>query len=825
MNLLFHRPLLTLSLIYATCIAVHERWSVALNLVFAPLAAAYLIWLHCADGRERRICTDETTKPGSQSAEVPQEEIGSVARRRIYGVLLVCVALVLVNLRHRGTPVGDIHTFLANEGAERLRECTIIGRVVSDPAEVEDDDLRFLLESERLIHHHDATRVTGRLLVTSPRTLAVRYGDRLHVDGDVRRIPDVTNPGEIPAARFLPRGRLSGRMFIKDVRQVSITGEPPRVDIGGFGVALRHWTLQLYKRTMPPPYADLAAKLMCSIVYGISASPLPEVIQEPFRRAGVMHVLVASGTQVSLIVLMLLFLFRGLRLNGVVQASILVPIVLLYAMVAGSHPSILRAAVMGIIVVFALWNRRDCDHWTTLGAAALGILAINPDDLFSIGFQLSFAAVIGLMAMSPRLVPHLSAAPHWLALTTAYTVGAQLMVLPLLAHYFGYFSLVGFVSNLVIVPWAGVLVATGLATCMVGAVSPFLAEAANVFNAHVVFGLFNATNFFARAPHATIDIVPPPGEAMLAYYVLLFVGAGLLDEDFRRRWRWERVLVYLAVAGACVAVFLSQRSFRDEMTVTFVDMGQGEAIVVRSPSGRIVLIDGGSANYRGRDVAQRVLLPYLLSAGVRRLDAVVISHPHDDHINALPTVLRELPVSAVLTGGLDGGAAAMEEITKICRQRRIPLQPLSRRAQLDLGRGVKAYMLLPMSPPLQGTESDLNNNSIVLKLCYGKTSLLLTGDLENEGEKRLLKRGDNLKSTLLKVGHQGAATSTSTAFLRAVHPDVAVISVGAMNSFGHPRPETVQRIRDSGAQIYRTDVDGAITFRTNGTSYNVETFK
>jgi competence protein ComEC len=339
-----------------------------------------------------------------------------------------------------------------------------------------------------------------------------------------------------------------------------------------------------------------------------------------------------------------------------------------------------------------------------------------------------------------------------------------------------------------------------------------------------VFGLFNTTSFFARVPHATINIVRPRLVDIALYYLLLGLAVALLDEDFRRRWRWERALTWLTVGGAVAMVFLTVRPARRELVVTFVDMGQGEAIIVRSPSGRALLIDGGSTDTDGERVARRVLLPSLFAAGVRQLDAILITHPHEDHMNAVPAVLREVPTKLVLTGGQESTDAAMEAIASLCRAKEIPLQSLSRRAALDLGEGVKAYVLFPVQPFIRGTDSDLNNNSVVLKLCYGEISLLLVGDLEIEGEHRLLQRGDDLRSTLLKVGHQGAANACSREFLQAVQPKVAVISVGAMNPFGHPHEQTIHRLKEVGAHIYRTDVHGTITLRTDGTSYTIEPF-
>jgi competence protein ComEC len=203
---------------------------------------------------------------------------------------------------------------------------------------------------------------------------------------------------------------------------------------------------------------------------------------------------------------------------------------------------------------------------------------------------------------------------------------------------------------------------------------------------------------------------------------------------------------------------------------------------------------------------------------------VVLTHPHDDHMSGLPAVLRRLEVGLLLDSGESAHAPHYEEMLDIVRDRRLPYRVARRGQQLNLGGGVHAFVLTPLEPRLRGTHSDLNNNAIAIKIVYRQFSALLGADLEREAEARLLEHGDRLQSTMLKAGHHGSKTSSTAEFLRAVRPAVTLISCGP-SAFLHPAPETLERLVAAKTRVYRTDLHGALTLRSDGTQYQVSTFK
>jgi competence protein ComEC len=709
----------------------------------------------------------------------------------------------------------------------------IEGTVVSEPEE-RGEQQQFFLEAARAQTGSTDETVSGRLLVYAPMTVRVETGDHLRVSATLRQPSEAGNPGQFSHRRYLERQGCYTTAAVKRVEGVQKLENDSRAGLAAWCAGVRKKILSTYEQTMPQPYAKLAAQLLCGIVYGVRASPLPPEVSEPFRQAGVFHVLVASGTQVAILAGVLFALTRrSYRLRWWVFLMVF-PVIIAYTLLAGAAASMLRAALVGVLAVAAFAFVRDFDAYTALAAAALTLLIPDPAAIYDIGAQLSYAAVLGILLLARPLHERcLNWLPRWVGLSLAFSLSAQLATMPLIAHYFGKVYWVGLLSNIVIVPLAGVLVCTGLLSCLLGFVGMVLAQPLNFVNYHLTLGLLRVTRFFAQFPHAEATFYQPPAW-MLAVYFAGLVGAVTTPfKQLQQKVTRERLLIAALVVCASASVWFAVRSADATLSMTALDVGEGDCIFVRAPNGWTMLIDGGthegggetSAGSSPRDVGERVILPFLLTQGVTRLDAMILTHPHSDHVNGLATVVRSLSVGKILDGQQKGDDPSYERFLYEARLKRVPVLRARRGQVLDLGSGVKAHVLAPLEPPMQNTRSDLNNNSIAIKITYRQVNVLLTGDMEEEAEMRLCQRGDNLRSTVLKVAHHGGRTSSTPEFLRAVRPRIAIISCGTRNPFQHPNHETLQRLEQVGAQIYRTDVHGAVTVRTDGRGCWVETFR
>jgi len=284
-------------------------------------------------------------------------------------------------------------------------------------------------------------------------------------------------------------------------------------------------------------------------------------------------------------------------------------------------------------------------------------------------------------------------------------------------------------------------------------------------------------------------------------------------------------LALVSLAIIAVVIWLAAlRNKPETLTAVFLDVGQGDCIFLRTPSGRTVLIDGGgrSDDPKTDIIGPRVVEPFLRREAVNKIDVVVLTHPHEDHVQGLVSIVRDFRVGMVLDPGIPHGSQAYQTFLKTIEKRHIPYQRACSGQEIDFGDGVRARVLNPPPSHLVGTEDDANNNSIVLRITYGKSAILLTGDIGQEAEMTILASGQNLKSDVMKVCHHGSVSGTTDMWLDAVRPSIAVISVGK-NSFGHPSQEVQDRLAGRGIKVYRTDRDGAITVSFSAKNPSVKT--
>ena len=340
----------------------------------------------------------------------------------------------------------------------------------------------------------------------------------------------------------------------------------------------------------------------------------------------------------------------------------------------------------------------------------------------------------------------------------------------------------------------------------------------------VCYAIFGTAIFLlATRPSYELD----KGDAVLRKSIL-----PALWEEFRRWWerrkthfpKRQNLLTFAIFAIAIWVGFRFWNSQNQLLRVTMMDVGQGESILIRSPQNRVVLIDGGNSTTSGArsDVGQSVIVPYLQTAGVRKIDVLIITHADADHCNGLLQVVREVPIDLVLDGAIGDSVIAPEytELKREILRMKIPYARAQSGQKLDLG-DADLSVLAPLLP-LQKSD---NNNAAVLRLDYGQTSFLLTADIEKETEERLVRRGANLKCTFLKVAHHGSQTSTTPLFLKAANPQAAIISCGRYNRHKHPEKGVLQRLLQRKINVFRTDLDGAIEISSDGKNSWVQTMR
>ena len=718
------------------------------------------------------------------------------------GLLLLAVLLGVV--RAISDPLPADHIARVAFGPR----VSVEGRLAEEPVRWSADRTRLLIDLDGLRDGLDLRTVSGRIQVTLyGETPPVGEGQRVALDLKLSPPRAFKNPGAFDYPAFLRR---EGILLVGSGRAdslVALTADDPP-----WPVWVKRWAVSTTAGHLPATSAALLGGLLLGEKTG-----LPPEASEAFRRAGVYHILAVSGFNVALLASSVFFVLSTLgvprRVTAVVAGAALVG----FALVVGGQASVLRATVMGLLLLGALLLDRESQLMNALALAVLLLLAWRPGDLGEPGFQLSFAATAGIIHLAPPLTSWLIGKrwPGWLAAPMAVSLGAQAAVTPVMLVHFNQLSLIGIVANLVVVPMAAVGTTLGMLALLTAAVSAWAADV--LFQAlwPLLLALRAAVWVAARVPGAMVHLPAPSWSAIAAWCVAL----ALLPYLGSRRWIRATVMVSLAlVLGLSIWPWVAPDNGR--LRVTFLDVGQGDAILVELPEGQRLLVDGGPGGNQRLDVGERVLAPFLWNRPTQRLDVVALTHPDSDHSGGLRAVLTRFGVREFWENGrwITGTEETLRAVERsgACRRTLVAGQ------RLWLGSALLTVLNPDGSRPLDDPPPEgQNEESLVLRLDWRGFSLLLTGDLGGPGEERLLADHAPVRALALKVGHHGSRYSSTGAFLDAVEPAVAIISVGARNSFGHPTPEVLGRLEAAGARIYRTDRDGAVILETDGITLSI----
>jgi competence protein ComEC len=663
---------------------------------------------------------------------------------------------------------------------------------------------------------------------------AIRYGTRVRVEGTLRQPTPARNPHGFDAAAYLARRDVEAMIQVRRPTAVAALGQG---GLAGVRVLhrLRARLVSLFDTYLPAP--DNA--LLAGLLFG-ARRDIPDDVAEQFRDGGVSHVLVVSGANFALLAGVVFVGLRVVRLpfRAVYLGTLLVSG--LFAALVGFQPPVVRAGLLIALYLVARLLERDADLPNLLALSALLILLWRPPALHDIGFQLSFGATAGLVYFVPRwnfaldqrtalrrrmgegpaLYRAMFHAVHWCVQTLLATAAATLVVAPIVAYHFQKFYWAGFLANIPVLALVGAISVGGLIAAVAGLV---WMPAGEFFAGGLWVGfraLLPVVRFFADLPYAVVP-VSRPNVAELALYVLIVLA--LTHIGWLRDRPARSVLVGVG-AAACVAWSGALQPLSSLLQVTFLDVGQGDATFLRMPDGRALLVDAGSAS-GGFDNGERVVVPHAVAERAARLDWVLQTHPDNDHAGGIPAVVRALPVGEVLGVPREPLSAPSDaRLRRALRERRVRADFGFGRvlhATTVGGRPLRVEVLHPRFPKDADLEdANTNNDSLVTAVEYGDVRILLPGDIEEEAERELVARHRagalRLHADVLLVPHHGSESSSTAAFVDAVGPRLAVISVGRRNPYGLPSGEVVRRYAAAGARVLRTDRHGAVTVWSDG---------
>lgn len=653
-----------------------------------------------------------------------------------------------------------------------------------------------------------STRAPGRVR----RLNGIELTERVLLELPVGRAPPQGAVLEVRARPRLPRGPETGfderswltRQGVQVVLRVSSMRVVGRR--GGIGSVADRLRAHLVESLSRGTHGEKRA-LLTGIVLGEESTLTPE-LRQAFRASGLMHLLAVSGQNIAITALGVVLAVRLLGFGRLSGEALAIAAVLAYALAAGWQPSVVRATVAGCLASLAWLTSRARQRWHAFALGALVLLAWSPYAFLDPGFQLSFAAVAGIFVVVPRIerVVAWTPLPRRLGQLTAVAAGCGLVTAPIVLLQFGSVPLWTIPANVLAEPAMPPLVSLSLLAALVEPLSPEVAASLAWLAGWCGAWIALVARHTAQLPAAEVG-----PRAVVAGVAMLCVAAASLWATPRGR-RVASVCV-IAIVAACVGVgwWTLRPGPRWEppagLRVSMLDVGQGDAILVETPRAAI-LVDQGPPEARVAGQLRRL--------GIRRLSALVLTHPQRDHIGGAAEVMASIAVDRVLDPQLDGTESPeYRSAVRIARERGVPITTVRAGQQLRIG-ALRLDVLWPDGPAPPG--ADPNGWAVVLLARYRETSVLLTADAESDVTLRLsLPRVD-----VLKVAHHGSADTGLPELLRRLRPQVALISAGVGNDYGHPTAETVAALAAvPGLIVRRTDKDGRVVAESDGRVINV----
>jgi len=619
-------------------------------------------------------------------------------------------------------------------------------------------------------------------------------GDIVRGKGSLKPLKIPTNPGEPDWRMQNLAGGIWGNIWLKpDSLQVVDQKRAPLIQV-------RLYLQERMERILGKEDGGFLAALLLG-----RRQVLTENHKETFYSAGLGHVLAVSGLHIGFIALLLWFGLEKLPLGSKHKTVLFCLLIGLYIGLVGWRASVARAGIMAMGLRLGKETKRTGNLFNNLALAYLVLILSNPFFLWTAGFQLSFLITFFIILGKNIIMPIKGRLKQGFFFSILATLAAS----PLTAYHFQTINPLNFLGNIWALPLTGVIVMSGFSGMV-----PFLGDILWKFiTLPAIMVMKNLLEIWAGFPGTGLAVSSPPLWVVIFYFSLLFLILFWLEPTRIPLWKKykavmaKRILPFFLLIILLILVITGLEEKPAE--ITFLDVGQGDAIHIFLPKvGNIMVDAGGSWGQEGASIGSRVILPYLRERGVRELQAIFISHFHEDHYRGFLPVLEQKNPEVVFGPPLQG-VWQEEEFCKKLGKNDLNYFPLKRGKEFSLGLGQTIKVLHPGEEFLN--QSPLNNNSLVLKLEIGRWSFLLTGDIEGEAEKELISKDLIPEVDILKVAHHGSSTSTGLSFLQEARPFFAVIQVGK-NQFGHPAPGVLKRLEEMGVGVFITKKHGAITF-------------
>lgn len=683
------------------------------------------------------------------------------------------------------------------------------------------------------------------LRINKKSDVLLEYGDIISFKGEFQEPSKKRNYGGFDYKNYLKTLKIYGTIKLEN-------GEVLEKNKGNILISFSNKISNSVKEKIYDLLDKREANLLIGLLLGDDDN-IDDDIEEAFKISSLSHVLAVSGMQVTYIITAMYFIFNNLL--GKRKTKIVIIIILIfYTILTGFSPSIVRASIMGILIMGAGLFYRKNDIWNSIAISLLLMLIYNPFLITNVGLQLSYLGTIGIILLNKTFLrifnkirfekyilnrKIINIVSKIIEILTV-TISASVAVFPIMLYNFNLFGTYFLITNLLASIIIGPITIFGTVIVIISFVFLKIGKLLSIILEISLNTLVFVSNF-SKLPFSKIYITTPKISMIIFYYVIIIFfnyiykiynnrNLSLTQIRFRNlialykykikeiynnkksRKKFISILILIVFCFNIYNFFIIKR----ELKIYFVDVRQGDSTFIVTPKNETILIDGGGSLGTDFDVGESTLLPYILDRGYKKINLMFVSHFDQDHIGGLFKILEELKVEKVCISKQEEDSENYQKFLNIVKEKNINVLVVKIGDKIVLDKNLYFDILWPKDKQIE--ENKLNNNAIVMKLNYNNFSMLFTGDIEKKAEEEILETYKNskiLESDILKVAHHGSKTSTTDEFLNKVKPKIALIGVGKDNMFGHPSNTTIEKLEKMNIKIYRTDLNAEISICVN----------
>ncbi|MEA2104414.1 MAG: DNA internalization-related competence protein ComEC/Rec2 [Candidatus Cloacimonadota bacterium] len=704
-------------------------------------------------------------------------------------------------------PTNHISQVLPELGGEKLH---IIGKISSEP-EYFSEKTKFILKVQKI----ENLKVNGKILIRISGKTNLAIGDKISYYGSIQRPGKSTNPYSFNYTEFLESRGIYGLSYLYH-QKVKVIGNE-KTFLSEFVIPVRQFVRQKIIKFYPSKQAGFLQAILLG-----EKGALSDDLREDFANSGLSHILAVSGLHTGVIALILLTLFQIIVRKKNLARIFTIIFLVYYVFLSHSVPSVQRAVIMISLILIGKILQRKSDTINILFAAGFIILAINPNQLFSVGFQFSFSSVFAILVIFPlfsrllRKIRKKSRAVFWGMNMVLLSLTIQTILAPFTIYYFHKVAFGGIFSNPIAIPLVGFILPLSILTIILPI--PLLNTFYVAANEVLLRLLFGVSKFVSMHKILLFEYIYLDKWQVFTIILLILILVLLWDKNENLKAKRRKFVMgfFLIIFILFVPHFFQKHLLK----LTVLDVKLGDSIFLQTPLKKNILIDTGNKSQH-LNYGERVVMPYLLNEKIDHLDLLVLTHPHADHIGGAAYIINKIKINRVLMPKCDYDSELYHKLENLIGEKEISVTFADTSVVFDDFPSVKLDLLFPV---YDYYSENVNNYSIVLRCDYKEFSCLLTGDAEKEVENWLVEiYGDGLDVDVLKVCHHGSKTSSTQEFLQLVTPEYAAVSVGTPNKFGLPNKIIMDRLEQNTNEYFRTDRDGAIIFLTDGMTLEIKT--